>query len=99
MRNAQLVGAAGTAFTITATGLAAFGVGSAMTVAFFGFFGAALALGSAAYVMWFKEKEWVNWLIDNPLNKQRANDAKPLHENLQDTLQKLANVKAEVAAA
>jgi hypothetical protein len=98
LAKAQFAGAVGTAFAITATGLAAFGAGSTMTIAFLGFVGAALALGSAAYVMWFKEGEWINWLIDSPLNKQRANDGKPLHESLRETLQKLANVRAEVAA-
>jgi len=96
---AQIAGAFGSAFTITATGLTAAGIGSTVTVAFLGLIGAALALGSAAYVMWFRESEWVNWLIDNPLNKRRADDAKPLHRNLQDTQQKLANVKAEMAFA
>jgi hypothetical protein len=35
----------------------------------------------------------LNWLRDNPLNKQRKGQ-KPIHDNLQDTLQQLANAQA-----
>ena len=79
--------------------MAAYGVGSAMTVATLGLIGAALTLISVVFVLTLKEDNWVNWLIDNPLNLQRTDGAKPVHKNLKDTQQQLTNVKAELSAA
>jgi hypothetical protein len=44
------------------------------------------------------EDRWITWLRDIPLNKDRKGK-RPIHENLQDTLQELANARSELQAA
>ena len=50
----------------------------------------------ALIAIWIlSEDEWVTWLRDNPLNLKRKG-LKPVHDNLQDTLQQLANAQGAV---
>ena len=67
-----------------------------MVAAILGMIGAVLTLASVVAVMLLKEEDWVTWLRDNPLNKQRKGQ-KPIQEDLRDTLQKLANAQAAAA--
>lgn len=105
---AQIVSAVGTLFTIAGsgasivalmTGGAAAGIsaGWAAAAAVFGLIGAVVA-GVAIVAIWaLSDEPWVNWLQDNPLNKLRNKDRKsPIHDNLKDTLQQLANAQAEL---
>ncbi|MEJ8859262.1 hypothetical protein WKW79_32170 [Variovorax robiniae] len=94
---AQIASVFGTVFTIAATAVVAFdisvaGIAAASLGAVLGLVGAILVIGSVLAIAWLKEGEWVNWLTDCPLNKAK----KPNHANLQDTLQKFANVRAEL---
>jgi len=104
LMTAQIAGVVGTIFTVagiyagiaslsaaTAAGAAAWA--TAATV--LGLVGAVIAVGVIVAIMILKEEEWVYWLKDNPLNKERKGQP-PIHDNLMDTLQKLANVKAEL---
>ena len=51
-------------------------------------------------IFFLKDEEWLNWLRDNPLNKERRREKKaPVHDNLKETLQALANVRAELQGA
>jgi hypothetical protein len=100
---AQWASVAGAAFSIAATGMAAtgalFGISAAtwaMTACILGLVGAVVTLILVAAVGFLKDEPWVDWLKDNPLNKNRRGK-KPIHENLMETLQKLAN--AQVSAA
>jgi hypothetical protein len=77
--------------------LTAFGIGSAATAATLGLIGAALTLVAVVAIILLKEDEWLTWLRDNPLNKERKGQ-KPIHDDLKDTLQKLANAQAAASA-
>jgi len=44
------------------------------------------------------EDKWITWLRDIPLNKQRKGK-KPMHDNLRETLQDLANAQKELQLA
>ncbi|MBO9651181.1 MAG: hypothetical protein J7605_21970 [Variovorax sp.] len=97
---AQWGGVFGAAFTITATGMAATGAilgipvaTWAMVACVFGMVGAALTLIAVVAFIFLQDAEWVDWLKDNPLNKKRKGQ-KPIHKNLQETLQRLANAQA-----
>ncbi|PIF75570.1 hypothetical protein CLU95_2720 [Variovorax sp. 54] len=97
---AQITSVFGTIFTIAATAVVAFdisvlGVAAASLGAVLGLIGAVLVVAAIIAIALFKEEEWVNWLSDCPLNKSK----KPNHENLQETLQKFANVQAELQPA
>lgn len=103
LARAQLASVAGTAFSITATGMAAtgalFGISAAtwaMTACILGLVGAAFTVIAVVALIFLKDEAWVDWLKDNPLNKNRKGK-KPLHENLMDTLQKLVNAQASAA--
>lgn len=100
LATAQVASIAGTIFTIGATAVVAFdvsvfGVTAAALGAVLGLIGAVLVVGALIAIALFKEEEWVNWLTDCPLNKSK----KPNHDNLQETLQKFANVQAELRPA
>ena len=58
-----------------------------------GLIGAVLVLGAFVAVSILHEDEWLTWLQDNPLNITRKGQ-KPIHTNLQSTLQQLANAQA-----
>ena len=60
--------------------------------------GAALAIGSTIFVLLLSEDKWITWLRDIPLNKQRKGK-KPMHDNLRETLQDLANAQKELQLA
>lgn len=90
---AQWASAVGTIFAITATGMAAVGVGSALVVSIVGIVGATLTMVSVIAIWSLKEEDWVNWLIDIPLN-ERNRGKKPLHKNLQQSMQQFVNAKA-----
>ncbi|MBS0425824.1 MAG: hypothetical protein JSR41_00895, partial [Proteobacteria bacterium] len=99
----QAAGVLGTAFTIAGTGVATFvgagtilGFSGMVVAAILGLIGALLTLASVVTVMLLKEDDWVTWLRDNPLNNQRRGK-KPIHDDLKDTLQKLANAQAAAA--
>nr|WP_157632275.1 hypothetical protein [Variovorax sp. CF313] len=97
LRNAQIASVLGTAFTIASTAVVAFdisimGLAAASLGAVLGLIGAALVVASVVAISLLKEDEWVNWLTDCPLNKKKI----PIHTNLQETLQKLSNVQAEL---
>nr|WP_305882519.1 T6SS effector BTH_I2691 family protein [Cupriavidus sp. WGlv3] len=105
---AQIVSAVGTLFTIAGsgasivalmTGGAAAGIsaGWAAAAAVFGLIGAVIAVVAIIAIWALSDEPWVNWLQDNPLNKLRNRDRKaPIHDNLKDTLQQLANAQAEL---
>ncbi|RQO53778.1 hypothetical protein DBV14_13425 [Variovorax sp. KBW07] len=100
---AQSASVAGAAFSITATGMAAtgalFGISAAtwaMTACILGLVGAAFTVIAVVAIMFLKDEEWKDWLKDIPLNKKRRGK-KPVHENLKETLQKLANAQASAA--
>jgi len=97
---AQIASVVGTLFTIAATATVAFeisilGIAAASLGAVLGLIGAVLVVGTIIAIALLKEDEWVNWLTDCPLNIGK----KPNHENLQETLQKFANVQAELRPA
>jgi hypothetical protein len=99
----QWASVAGAAFSVTATGMAAtgalFGISSAtwaMTACILGLLGAVVAVIAVVAIIFLKDEPWMDWLKDNPLNKNRKGK-KPLHENLMQTLQKLANAQASAA--
>lgn len=108
---AQIASVAGSLFTIIGsassiaalmTGGAAAGVstGWAAAAAVFGLIGAVLAVAAIIAIWALSDEPWVNWLQDNPLNKLRNKARKePIHDNLKDTLQQLANAKAELQAS
>lgn len=103
LRNAQWASVAGAAFSITATGMTAtgalFGISAATwatTACILGLVGAAFTVTAVVAIMFLKEEEWKDWLKDIPLNKMRRGQ-KPGHENLKETLQKLANAQAAAA--
>ena len=100
LRNAQIASMLGTVFTIAATAVVAFdisiaGIAAATLGVVLGLIGAVLVLGTIIAIALLKEEEWVNWLTDCPLNMSRN----PNHDNLQETLQKFANVRAELQPA
>jgi len=99
LRNAQIASVLGTAFTIASTAIVAFdisimGLAAASLGAVLGLIGAALVVASVIAISLLKEDEWINWLTDCPLNKKKI----PIHTSLQETLQKFANVRAELQA-
>ena len=91
----QMAAAVGTIFTIFGVGGAAFGVISPAVAAALGLIGGALAVIAIVAVLLLSEPEWVDWLTDSPLNKKRKGQV-PIHKNLQDSLQKLANAQAAI---
>ncbi|QUP55809.1 MULTISPECIES: hypothetical protein [Ralstonia solanacearum species complex] len=93
---AQAASVVGTIFTIAGTGAAAIGFGNAFwmgAAALLGLVGAVLTIASVVAVLILSEDEWVAWLRDNPLNKERK-ARKPVHDDLKETLQKLSNAQA-----
>jgi hypothetical protein len=68
------------------------GLAAASLGAVLGLIGAALVVASVVAISLLKEDEWINWLTDCPLNKKKI----PIHTSLQETLQKFANVRAEL---
>lgn len=89
----------GTVFTIggAAAGIVATGMGTGAVIwsaiaATLGLLGAVLAIGAAIFILVLYEDQWVTWLRDIPLNKERRGE-KPIHKNLQETLQELANAQ------
>ena len=101
----QVASAVGTLFTIAGTAAGAFAVGAgagaagwAIAAAVFGLVGAVLVIGAAIAILLLSEDSWIAWLRDIPLNKDRSGK-KPIHENLQETLQTLSNVQAELQPA
>ncbi len=90
---AQASGAIGTAFMAYATAAVAFEWGSAILISALGLIGAALAVAAIVAIFFLSEPEWVNWLMDIPLYKERKGRP-PNHENLQETMQSLANARA-----
>ncbi|WPH19288.1 T6SS effector BTH_I2691 family protein [Variovorax paradoxus] len=97
---AQFASVAGTIFTIGATTVVAFdisilGVSAASLGAVLGLIGAVLIVATIIAIGALKEDEWINWLSDCPLNKKKT----PIHANLHETLQKLANVQADLKAS
>ena len=58
--------------------------------------GAVLTMGAVVAILLLKEKEWMDWLKDIPLNKKRKG-LKPIHKSLQETLQRYANAQASAA--
>lgn len=103
---AQMASAVGTVFTAggflagtIALGAAPATAGAwAATAALLGVVGAVLVIGSIAVLMVLSEDEWITWLRDIPLNKARKNQ-KPIHDDLQETLQKFASVKENILPA
>lgn len=94
--SAQLVSALGAVFTVVGTGVAALSTGAWATVAaVLGVVGVVLAVVALIAIWILSEDEWVTWLRDNPLNLKRKG-LKPVHDNLQDTLQQLANAQGAV---
>ena len=101
---AQYASVAGAAFTISATlaGIASIGGEATMmlsaatwgTIACaLGLVGAVVTLGAVIGMWIFYVPKWKEWLQDMPLNKKNTGK-KPGFENLQETLQKLANAIA-----
>ncbi len=64
------------------------GMGATITL-----IGAVIAVVTTIAVMYLKEADWLVWLKDNPLNKERQGKD-PIHKNLWDTLQAQANAVA-----
>ncbi|MEJ1129899.1 T6SS effector BTH_I2691 family protein [Variovorax sp. CCNWLW225] len=98
---AQVASAAGTVFTIVGTGAAVLGVGSAAwatAAVVLGLVGAVLVIGATIAILFLSEEKWITWLRDIPLNKERKGQ-KPIHNDLQETLQELSNVQAELQPA
>ncbi|KAF1022022.1 MAG: hypothetical protein GAK30_01362 [Paracidovorax wautersii] len=114
MSLAQSASALGTAFTVAGSIGAMFalpGTFWAVVAAGLGVLGAVLVIG-ALIAMWiFSEEDWVTWLREIPLSKNRKEkisvDAKtgepiygkprkPGHADLQTTLQKLADAQAAI---
>lgn len=100
---AQWASVAGAVFSITATGMAATGplFDIALTTwatagCVIGLIGAVLTLGAVVAFLLLKEEEWMDWLKDIPLNKKRRG-LKPVHKNLQETLQRYANAQTSAA--
>ncbi len=101
LSRAQAASAIGTVLTVLGTGAALFGFESAAwagAAAVLGLAGAVLAAGSTVFLLLLSEDKWITWLRDIPLNKQRK-ARKPIHNNLQDTLQDLANARNELKPA
>lgn len=101
----QVASAVGTLFTIAGTAAAVFAVGTgagaagwAIAATVFGLIGAVLVIGAAIAILLLSEDSWITWLRDIPLNKDRKGQ-KPIHDNLQETLQTLSNVQAELQPA
>ncbi|AMP39720.1 T6SS effector BTH_I2691 family protein [Ralstonia solanacearum] len=95
---AQVASVVGTVFTVASTGLAVFAVGNSSLLAaaaVLGLIGAVLTVVAVIVVLLLKESEWVIWLRDNPLNLKRKGK-RPIHKNLGDTLQGLANAQAAI---
>lgn len=97
---AQAVSAVGTVFTIggTAAGVLAAGMGTGAVIwsavaATLGLLGAVLAIGAAIFILMLSEDQWVTWLHDIPLNKERRGK-EPIHKDLQETLQTLTNAQS-----
>ncbi|MDQ0014380.1 hypothetical protein J2W23_002771 [Variovorax boronicumulans] len=101
LSRAQTASVIGTVLTVLGTGAAIFGVEGiawAAAAATLGLMGAALAIGSTIFVLLLSEDKWITWLRDIPLNKQRKGK-KPMHDNLRETLQDLANAQKELQLA
>jgi hypothetical protein len=101
----QAASAFGAIFTIGGAGAAIFeagiGAGAAawgITAAILGLVGAVLSIGGTIFVLLLSEEKWITWLRDIPLNKKRKGE-KPIHDNLRDTLQDLANAQRELQPA
>jgi len=89
---AQIVSIAGTLFSIAATAGVTFGLLSVSAAAILGLIGIVLIVVAVIAIAILKEDEWINWLTDCPLNRNKT----PIHANLQETSQKFANVQAEL---
>jgi hypothetical protein len=100
---AQAAAAVGTLFTVGGilAGAVAVGVGVSTTATLFalgswlGLIGAAVVLIAFIGIWIFQDEAWANWLTDNPLNKTRKGKS-PIHDDLAETLQKLASIQAEL---
>ena len=95
---AQIASVAGTVFTVVSTGVAVFAIGNASLLAVaavLGLIGAVLTVVAVIAVLLLKEDDWITWLRDNPLSLKRKGK-KPIHNNLGDTLQKLANAQSGI---
>ena len=95
---AQLTSIVGTLFTIAGTGVAVYSIGNSALMALaavFGLIGAVLTLTAVIAVLILKDDDWITWLRDGPLNVDRK-EKEPIHANLKDTLQKLANAQAAI---
>jgi hypothetical protein len=95
---AQAASAAGTVFTVLGTGAAILGAGSAAwatAAVVLGLVGAVVVIVATIAILLLSEDKWITWLRDIPLNKNRKGQ-KPVHGNLQETLQELSNVQAEL---
>lgn len=96
LSRAQAASALGTTFTILGTGAAIIGVESAAwaaAAATLGLVGAVLAIGAAIFILLLSEDKWITWMRDIPLNKERKGQ-KPIHKDLQETLQELINAQS-----
>lgn len=84
---------AGTTMTAVAgAGSTALGVAAVLSLV-----GAVLAVASVVAIWALSDEEWENWLKDNPLRKGLGRE-EPVHENLKETLQELANARSELQA-
>jgi hypothetical protein len=85
-------------FTVLGTGAAILGAGSAAwatAAVVLGLVGAVVVIVATIAILLLSEDKWITWLRDIPLNKNRKGQ-KPVHGNLQETLQELSNVQAEL---
>jgi hypothetical protein len=96
----QGVSVVGTVFTTSraAAGIAATGIGAgavtwSAVAATLGLLGAVLAIGAAIFILLLSEDKWITWMRDIPLNKERKGQ-KPIHKDLQETLQELINAQS-----
>ncbi|ANJ75402.1 hypothetical protein K6V72_16025 [Ralstonia insidiosa] len=95
---AQITSVAGTVFTVIGTGVAVFSIGNSALIAMaavLGLIGAVLTAAAVIAVLILKEDDWITWLRDNPLSLSRKGK-KPIHGNMGDTLQKLANAQSGI---
>ncbi|QSI33459.1 hypothetical protein GNX71_29390 [Variovorax sp. RKNM96] len=102
---AQAASVIGTIFTIGSAGAGIFAAGMGasaaawgIAAAVLGLVGAVLAISSTIFVLLLSEDKWITWLRDIPLNKKRRGK-KPIHSNLQETLQEHANAKRDLQPA
>ncbi len=93
----------GTAFTVGSTVMIATGTAFGFSVtawaALFGLVGAVLIVVAVVGVAMLRPVEWTTWLKDNPLSLLPRKGGKPGHENLRETLQRLANAQKSLGGA